>query len=170
MYVSGIAMAVRRLTDDDTRVISFFRFLKLVKGNPSLVSQRRYRALFADDDVFAQQLREFGIKIDHIKEEYESLVGVGKSQPSPEDVQSEIDEMQRLTAKIVALADKSIAHHEEKKPEELPTFADVDKVIIFFENLLKRYRLLFDATSMSTDVAFQYDWKAIFRVPWIPPR
>ena len=168
MFVSGVAMSVRRLTDSDTRAISFFRFLKLVKGNASLVSRQRYRKLYRDDDVFSQQLRELGIMTDHVKAEYEMLVGPGKEQPSPDDIQRELDAMQQLTSKIVALADSSIAHHEEKKPEDLPTFADVDKAISFFEELLKRYRLLFDATSMSTDITFQYDWKAIFRVPWIP--
>jgi hypothetical protein len=167
MYVSGISMAIRRLTDDHTRSVSFFRFLKLVKGNPGLVSRRRYRKLFKDDDVFVEQLRELGLENDYPNDDYTRLVGGGK-QPTPDQVQAELDEMRRLTEKIVALADTTVAHHDRERPAELPTFADVEVAIQLFERLLKRYRLLFDATSMSTDTTFQYDWKAIFRTPWIP--
>jgi len=167
MYVSGMAMAIRRQTDDDTRSISFYRFLKLLKGNPSLVSRQRYRALFPDNDVFVQQLNEAGLKKDYVDGDYDRLVGPGKAQPSTEDIQNEIEALERVTSKIVIFADKVIAHHDEQKPEDLPKFIEVDEAIKFLEDLLKRYRLLFEATSMSTDVAFQYDWKAIFRIPWI---
>ena len=148
----------------------FYRFLKLIKGNPSLVSRQRYRALFHDDDVFVEQLNELGLKKDYVNGDYDRLVGSGKMQPLPDDIQIELDELERVTVKIVAFADKVIAHHDEGKPKDLPKFREVDEAIRFLEGLIKRYRLLFDATSMSTDVAFQYDWKAIFRVPWIPKR
>src|SRR4051794_4020240 len=68
MYVSGMAMSVRRQTDDDSRSVSFYRFLKLLKGNPSLVSRRRYRALFSGNGVFEQQLSALGVQHDYINE------------------------------------------------------------------------------------------------------
>jgi hypothetical protein len=167
MYVSGMAMAVRRQTDDDNRSVSFFRFLKLLKGNPSLVSRRRYRALFPAHDDFVEQLRELGLKKDYIDANYDQLVGAGKVQPTPEDIQAEIDELERVTKKVVTLADKVIAHHDEKKPLDLPTFAEVSAAITYLEALVQRYKSLFEAASISMQVAYQYDWKAIFRVPWI---
>jgi phosphate uptake regulator len=124
--------------------------------------------VFGEDNVFAEQLRELGIKYDPAKEDYDRLVGVGKAQPTKEDLEAELVELARVTSKIVKFADKVVAHHDKEKPDELPKFSEIDDAIRYFENQIRRYRLLFDATSMSTDVAFQYDWKAIFRVPWIP--
>lgn len=169
MYVSGMAMSIRRQTDDDSRSVSLYRFLKLLKGNPSLVSRQRYRSLFSGD-VFVEQLKDLGLKGDYYNDQYDELVGPGKMQPSIDDMQAELDELERVTVKITTFADKVIAHHDEKKPEDLPKFSEVDDAIRFLENLVRRYRLLFEATSMSTDVAFQYDWKAIFRIAWIPKR
>jgi hypothetical protein len=168
MYVSGMAMAIRRQTDDDPRSVSFFRFLKLVKGNPSLVSRKRYRALFPADDPFVEQLSELGLEKQYIDGDYDRLVGEGKVQPSVADVQAEIDELKRVTGKLATFADKVIAHHDEHKLEHLPTFAEVGDAITYLEELVQRYKLLFEATSTSMTVAYQYDWKAIFRVPWIP--
>lgn len=169
MYVSGMAMAIRRQTDDDSRSISFYRFLKLLKGNPSLVSRRRYRKLFPADDPLVERLKELRVDSkEYIDEEYDRFVGEGKPQPRPEDIESEIEELNRVTGKFVAFADKVIAHHDENKPDELPKFAEVDEAIRFFESLVQKYTLLFHATSTSMEVVFQHDWKAIFRVPWIP--
>jgi len=167
MYVSGMAMAIRRQTDDDSRSVSFVRFLKLVKGNPSLVSRQRYRALFPKGDAFVEQLEELGMKKDYIDGGYDDLVGPGKQQPTPGDIQVEIDELEKVTKKVVALADKVVAHHDENKPSDLPTSAEVEAAITYLEKLVQRYKMLFEATHLSMDVAYQYDWKAIFRVPWI---
>ncbi|MEO8382447.1 MAG: hypothetical protein ABI779_22500 [Acidobacteriota bacterium] len=169
MYVSGMAMSIRRQTDDDSRSVSFYRFLKLLKGNPSHVSRQRYRSLFKGDEI-VEQLKELDLKGDYFNDDYDRLVGTGKMQPSIDDIQAELDDLERVTGKITTFANKVIAHHDERKPKALPKFSEVDDAIRFLEDLVKRYRLLFEAASMSTDVAFLYDWKAIFRIPWIPKR
>jgi AbiU2 len=167
MYVSGMAMAIRRQTDDDSRSISFMRLLKLIKGNPSLVSRKRYRNLFPADDEFVKQSDELGSK-KSINDDYDGLVGAGKLQPTRDDIQAEIDELLRVTHKVVTLGDKVIAHHDQQKPTNLPTFAEVGEAIACLETLVQKYKLLFEATSISMNVTYQYDWKAILRVPWIP--
>jgi hypothetical protein len=168
MYVSGMAMAIRRLADHDSRSISFYRFLKLLKGNPSLVSRKRYRNLFPGNDPLIERLAELGLSAkEHIDHEYDGVIGEGKQQPTREDIQAELDALERLTSRFVTFADKVIAHHDETKPDDLPRFSEVDKALKFFEGLVQKYTLLFHATSTSMTVAFQYDWKAIFRVPWM---
>lgn len=167
MYVSGIAMGIRRLTDDDTRAVSLLRFLKLVKGNSSIVSRRRYRALFKKEDSLVQQLDELGFTKGYIDEGYDQLVGEGKSQPTAEDIQAEIDELQRVTGKFVTFATKVIAHKDQQRPDELPKFGEVDEAVAYFEQVIQRYQGLLRATHLSMEVTFQYDWKAVFRVPWI---
>lgn len=166
MYVSGIAMAIRRQTDDDSRSVSFFRLLKLVKGNPSLVSRQRYRKLFGGTSVL-ERLKQLGGAKSYIDGAYDNMVGEGKLQPTPDDIQADIDTLLAATDRIVLLADKVVAHHDATKPTELPTFAEVEAAISELERLTQKYNQLFRATHVSLKLNYQYDWKAIFRIPWI---
>jgi hypothetical protein len=61
-----------------------------------------------------------------------------------------------------------IAHHDVTKPKKLPTFGEVEKVISYLEELIQHYSQLLEATYVAMDLNFQYDWRAIFRVRWIP--
>ena len=144
------------------------RFLKLLKGNPSLVSRQRYGAHFRNKDPFVKQLKAVGLnKADIFNSDYDRLVGKGKAQPTAEDIQTEIDKLLRVTAKIARVANKVIAHHDRQKPKRLPTFADIGVAIGSLETLVIKYKVLLEATSTSMWVSYQYDWKAIFRVAWI---
>jgi hypothetical protein len=168
MFVSGIAMGIRRQLDDDTRTRSFYRFLKRIKGDPSLVSRKRYRGLYKDGDPTVEQLKRYGLLERTVNDTYDRLVGAGKPQPSAEDIQEEIEALQRVSTKFVAFANQVIAHDDRTKPTELPRFLDVDRAITALEQLVQRYAQLFEAAHRSVDLNFQYDWRAIFRVPWIP--
>jgi hypothetical protein len=170
MYVAAIAMAIRRQLDDDTRTMSFFRFLKRIKGDPSVVSRRRYRALFRDDNRFVQRLKQAGDLERYVDGAYDRIVGAGKQQPSADDIDGEIRDLQETAKKFVEFANKVIAHAENAKPESLPSFEEVSTVIGFMESLLQRYIQLFEATHQSMDVNFAYDWKAPFRFVWLPTR
>src|SRR5205085_9641041 len=122
MYVSGMAMAIRRQTDSDSRSVSILRFLKLLKGNPSLVSRKRYGTLFPNSNPFVKQLKDLGLSKDDVfNKDYDKLVGKKKPQPTPDDVQAEIDKLLRVTSKIARVANKVIAHHEAVEPRNLPT-------------------------------------------------
>jgi hypothetical protein len=175
MYVSGIAMAIRRQQDDDARTMSFYRFLKRIKGDPSVVSRTRYRALYNDNNSFVRRLREEGLLESYIDRCYDKLVGndtadvAKKNQPTAEDIQNEIAELQQTSAKFVEFANKVVAHDDNVKPDVLPTFEEVGVAVKYMETLLQRYIQLFEAAHQSMDLNFQYDWKGIFRVPWLPP-
>jgi hypothetical protein len=67
-------------------------------------------------------------------------VGFGKSQPAADDIEAEIEELKRVTDKVVALGNKVIAHNDENKPAKLPTFAEVSEAITYLEVLVKRYK------------------------------
>jgi len=168
LYVSGIAMAIRRQLDDDTRTMSFYRFLKRIKADPSVVSRKRYRALYKDGDPVVKRLKSFGLLEKTVNDTYDRFVGSGKSQPTADDVQAEIDDLQKAAQNFVAFANQVVAHDDETKPTVLPTFAEVDAVISYMEKLVQRYAQLFEATHRSMSLNFQYDWQVIFRVPWIP--
>jgi hypothetical protein len=168
MYVSGVAMAIRRQLDDDTRTMSSFRFLKRLKGDPSAVSRKRYRALCKDGDPVVERLKSMGLLDSTVNSTYDSLVGAGKAQPSADDIQAEIDALADVAEHFVSFANKVIAHDDQTKPTVLPTFAEVHDVITYMEKLVQRYAQLLEASHWSMDLNFAYEWKEIFRVPWIP--
>ena len=168
MYVSGIAMAIRRQLDDDTRTMSFYRFLKRIKGDPGAVSRKRYRALYTETDAVVQQLKSFGLLEKTINSTYDSFVGEGKPQPAADDIEAQIQELQKVASRFVSFANKVVAHDDQAKPTTLPTFDEVDVVVKYLEKLIQHYVQLMNAAHRAMDLNFQYDWKAIFRVPWIP--
>jgi hypothetical protein len=163
-YVTYISLAIRRLTDDSPDCTSLFRFLKRIKGDPSVVSRQRYRALYPKSKP--TNAREKLIA-DIPSKEYDRLVGIGKLQPEPSDIQAELDMLKAKTQAICELADLKIAH-SIGEPNTVPKYGDVDDAIDYIVMLVRRYIALFHATSNNLEVVFQYDWKRIFRVPWIP--
>jgi len=168
MYVSGIAMAIRRQLDDDTRTMSFYRFLKRLKGDPSAISRKRYRALYKDGDPPVEQLKRTGLLDQTVNRAYDRLVGAGKPQPDASDIQQEIDDLKRVATRFVDFANQVVAHDDQTKPTALPTFGEVNDVISYMEKLIQKYVTLLEAAHRSVDLNFQYDWQAIFRTPWIP--
>ena len=65
-------------------------------------------------------------------------------------------------------ADKQIAHSDRKKPKTVPKFNDVDASIDEIIRIVCRYKLLFEAVCVDDPTpTIQYDWKAIFRDPWL---
>jgi len=87
--------------------------------------------------------------------------------PDPGDIQAEVDRLKARTQPICALADLKIAH-SIGEPSAVPKYGDVADASEYIATLVPRYIALFHATSNNLEVVFQYDWKKIFRVPWIP--
>jgi hypothetical protein len=51
----------------------------------------------------------------------------------------------------------------------VPTYNELDAAIDLVDRLYVKYHLLFHAANMDTTLPTrQYDWQAVFRVPWIP--
>jgi len=158
MYVAGMAMAIRRQVDADSRTMSFRRFLTRIKGDPSVVSRARYRALYLPEDDASPA---------EIDDTYDRFVGEGKLQPTSDDIQQQIDQLKDVTSKFVTFANQVIAHQDRQKPVTLPTFAEVDTVVGHMERLAQHYVQLFEAKHLMMGASLNYDWKAIFRVAWI---
>lgn len=65
-------------------------------------------------------------------------------------------------------ADRRVAHRDQREPKQPPTYNEIKECIDLLDELYVRYHLLFHAESMTSLLpAWQYDWKEIFRTPWI---
>jgi len=166
MYVSGIAMAIRRQMDDDPRTRSFLRFLLRMRADPDAVSRVRYRHLY-DGTTTERQLAPNGLLEDYVNRTYDKFVGVGQDSPSIAQVQGHIDSLRRTTKRFVEFANKVVAHGDSSPPAVLPTFGEVNDSVSTMESILQHYVQLLEGAYRSTDINWQYDWKAVFRIPWI---
>jgi hypothetical protein len=163
MYVSGMTMAIRRLMDDDKRTRSLLQFLLRVRSDRDAVSRERYRQLYVDRNNYSE-----GYMSRYVEDTYDGCVGSGHAEPPIQQVQGQIDELRKRTHLFIELGNKVIGHSDVVPPSTVPTFAEVDDVISSMEKILQYYNQLLTAAHRSVDISWQYDWKAIFRVPWIP--
>lgn len=169
-HAQAMAMAIRRLRDPRRKTISLVTFLTRLKGDPSVVSRRHYASLFPpsfpNTPGLPREARQ-ALRKHMINREYDRLVGHRQNQPTAEQLDEEINELQRLANRVVGYATKRIAHYDEEPPEDLPSLDEFDVVLDYAEELIRKYILLFHAVSTEFGIHIQYDWLAPFRVAWI---
>ena len=170
LYAQAMAMAIRRLCDNDPRTVSLVRFLTFVKKDPSVISREAYGSLFAADTVSHPGLPaevKTLLRERIINSGYDSTVGEGVLQPRGKDLGKEIGELKRLADEILEYATKRIAHFDKEPPSVEPTLEAIDTVIDHASEIVQKYMLLLKAVSTEMGVHFQYDWLAPFRIAWI---
>jgi hypothetical protein len=171
LYLESMAMAVRRICDDDRRTLSLVTFLRLVREDPSLISRAAYGSLFAADTVTHPGLPievKAMLRERIINSGYDQTVGAGVEQPNEKDISKEITALLKLADTICTFADKRLAHFNRQGPKELPTLADINAVIEHSTKVIQKYLILLKTVSTDMDVHMQYDWLAPFRVTWLP--
>lgn len=84
-------------------------------------------------------------------------------------VRHDLSRLKSVPASCEQFADKRLAHRDARDLKTLPTFNEVDACIELPDQLYAKYLLAFEAKRMDTLLpVWQYDWKAIFRTPWLP--
>jgi hypothetical protein len=157
-YVALAVMAVRRQLKIDKTSISFARLLQEIIDTPAVISRARFVDLYKGSNVEDLADRDF-----------DRFSADGKSYVDIEMVRADLEKLNTLGQGCEAFADKRIAHYDSRAPKVLPTFNELDACIDYLEWLLKKYRLLFRAEAViSVLPAWQYDWKEIFQLPWLP--
>ena len=70
--------------------------------------------------------------------------------------------------KLKPLIDKIIAHRDKNPPKVLNTYNEIDEIIDFVGDSIKKYYLILKAGSITNLIpTIQYDWKEIFTEVWI---
>ena len=164
-FIRAAAVSVRRQTDRSKDSISLYRFLTEIKKFPALLSRDSVIARYAETNSSLPA----NVCTDLANGDYDRRVGVGKSVPDPAQIQGEIDKLLDLARGIKHYVDKRIAHYDEQGLRQpIPKFSDLEVCFSFFEEMIKKYKVLLEATGITQILpTFQYDWKAIFRFPWL---
>jgi hypothetical protein len=156
VYADSGLMAVRRQVDLDERSVSLARLLIDIRKSPQVLSRARFVALYRPEMQGAAE------------REFDSYVGAGAQHVDPKDVQTDLSALKKRTEDVEHYGTKRIAHLDEKGPTTVPTMGELEAALDLLRALLRKYMLLIRAVSYH-EPEWVYDWKAIFREPWIPP-
>lgn len=159
VYAASALMGVRRqVKDKDKNSISFARLLKEICDTPEVFSRNCFVALYKGSTIERLADRDF-----------DKFAGKAGSHVDPELVNLDFKKLKAKARKCEKYADQRIAHIDKRAMKNIPTFTDLDDCIDFLEELMKKYYRLFRAASLASILpTHQYDWKAIFREPWLP--
>jgi len=156
-YVAYISIGIRRQVKINNQSISFSRLLSEMIDTPSVLSRKYYTGLYQGSVV-----------VDFADRDFDKFSGTGRSQISKEMVSSDLRELNRTASKVEDFSDRRIAHHDTRRPKELPTFNEVDACLDVLDKLYVKYHLVFHASSMDSLMpTYQYDWQEIFEIPWL---
>lgn len=162
-YGSYVVMAIRRQLDVDDDVISLKRLLTEIKDSPQLLTKQWFRSLYSNSD------NNLPIPIESFADgDFESHAG-SMEHFDPAIAEADLLKLETLGKTITHYANKQIAHRTKVKTRV--TFSEINAFLEEFENILKKYILLFTASGYtSLTPVFQYDWEVIFTKVWIKPR
>jgi hypothetical protein len=148
-------MAIRRQLDRDGRAISLESLLMDIADHPHVLSWSRHVALYRPE---ARQFAEA---------RFDLLVGHAAAHIDKRAVHEELRALRRGTDAVKVYGTKKVAHSDAEAPTHMPTFKELDEALDLIKALLIRYLRLLRGLDYQEPVV-GYDWKAIFREPWIP--
>lgn len=158
VYAASQVIGVRRQVDADSDSISFRNLLDEIRQHAHILSRERYVSLYKDS----------GLPNDIPHRDFDRKAGTGRNHIDPVVVEADLSALQEKAERIRKYVNKRIAHFDRAEFKSLPTYAELDECLDYLEALLKKYLSLLQAkTHLSIVPVWQYDWKEIFRRPWI---
>ncbi|MGH6682234.1 MAG: hypothetical protein ACREDL_25605 [Bradyrhizobium sp.] len=165
LYPTWASMAVRRLSDKKnarpSRSRSFLRFLEEL-NEQQILSRDRFVAQYLTAALPPDEARSLG------NCHFDKCAGRGESHVPGAAIKADIERVIQAAESIRTFTDKRIAHIYSDTPKS-PTFGELDKCIDLFEELLRKYVMLFRTTEANIlPTNWGFDWMAIFTKPWLP--
>ena len=154
-----ISIGIRRQLDADKKSVSFTRLLTAIIEEPGVLSRERFVGLYHDEEY----RQDYGHK------EFDDFAGKVNAYIDSEVVQAVLNQLMERGKDIKQFANKRVAHRSENSHLKPVTDTKVIACLELLEKLLVKYHRLYQAkTYMQILPVWQYDWKEIFREPWIP--
>lgn len=159
VFAHSAAVAVRRQIKSDHQSISLLRLLEELKKYPAIITREYFVSICADPSD--------PLSVEYAYDSFDSHAGQGKSHLDPVKIEADIQEIKDKAKVIEHYVDKRIAHYDEGGVKANPKFSDLDECLRCLEKLLRKYKVIMQATDASLYPHFLYDWKQIFRLRWI---
>jgi hypothetical protein len=163
VFAHSAAVGVRRQAGLRDQSISLCRLLVELQKYPHLVTREYHRNLYRNKSANVQRAASRA---------YDTYVGQGRTELDPARIQEDIDLLSAASEKIRHYTDRIVAHYDQRglgKP--VPTFHDLSNCLLEMDELVLKYsELMKGEAKMTLLPTFLYDWKSIFRIPWIEGR
>lgn len=157
MYASHMAVAIRRLVDDDSRAISLRNLATKVMNNARLFSEERHMEFY----------RRAGLG-DMGEGEFQDFAAPGDKFIDRKKVAKDLAEFKGKVAPIKEMVDKYLGHKDRSGLTRTVTFDDLDTALDTLAEYAEKYRLLLQCIGGSLTPTIITDWQAIFAYAWMP--
>ncbi|MDD5593680.1 MAG: hypothetical protein PHG97_02920 [Candidatus Margulisbacteria bacterium] len=168
-YIAFATMSVRRQIKNDKDSISFARLLSEMQRHPKIMSKERFAAMYkmsSDEGRGVPALRKH--LENRVQKAFRKYSDESRNYFNPKIADRDLQYLRMTVKKIEDFADRRIAHCDKRSRKTLASYKNLDDSIDFLENLVRKYYLLFHADALISVLPFyQYDWKQIFKHPWI---
>ncbi len=156
-YVSHVVIGLRRQIKLDDQSISMSRLFGEMIATPQVFSRKYFT-----DKYKGSVVEDFANK------DFDRFATPGVPHINPKLVEADLARLRSATQRCEDFADKRVAHRDKRELKQLPTYKDLDDCVDLLDELYVKYFLLFHQSSMDSLLpTWQYDWKEIFRTPWI---
>ena len=163
LFVTWSVILISRLVDPRLDTRSFVSFLRSIQKSSHRPSREHHVALYITKmtNFSDEEARRIANR------EYDRLVGKTETSLPKKQVDADVAKLLQVTKPIKTLRDERVAHLDANPSEQLPSYEHLDAAVSALVNLLQKYSLLINGVSADPFPTIQYDWLAIFRVPWI---
>jgi AbiU2 len=166
LYVDSQCVAVRRLVDLDPRSVSVARLLTDLARHPESMTRAHHVQLWTvpgdSDDVRDRW------QMEEAEATFDEYTDGGGDNIDPIAVLQDLEHWKAIAGPIKKFVDKRIAHLADIDESEIPkaTYIDLDKAIDTVAEYIRKYTLLFTASSIAMmEPSIPRDWKRPFRNP-----
>jgi hypothetical protein len=157
VYVTDMTISIRRLVDWHKDTISFVRLMEEIMKQPDVITRRRFT------QPYKGFLKGFGNR------DFDGFAKPGQNILNWRVIGRHRKMLVRSQRTIRGFINKHVAHSNRYGLRKFPTYAELEQCLDTLELLVKKYALLFEQTSLDPVApVIQYDWKAPFRVAWLP--
>jgi hypothetical protein len=170
MYSHWAAVAVRKQVDRDTRTVSLRRLLSAIATRPNLVTRAEYvsRAKSNRDPSTEYGAMELEELRGFMHKSFDEFLGVGVDELTRDAVALDLAALDDAAGAIQHFVNNTVAHRN-RTLRPTATWDELNGAIDTILRLLRKYNALLDAGEAPNPVPrYQYNWKAIFRVAWLP--
>lgn len=157
-YGGTQAIAIRRQLDDTRGVVSLRKLLDEIARHPEVMTRERHVSLWGDPEVNERDANR----------NFDRFSG-GADRIASKIARADLAKLLGTGEVVKRHVDEAIAHTRLVPTATVPTYADLNAVIDFAADLVKKYASLLEAVMLfQFEPVIQQNWKAIFQTAWLP--
>jgi hypothetical protein len=163
-YVHATLMGIRRQLDTHRDAVSLLNLLTDMKENCNFLTREHHL-----QQVYLLHPSEMHIHMQRVgNKTYDDLAGKSANIFPVEKIEGDLQQLLKIDHLHKNYVDRRIAHYDKRENiATIGTYQDLYDAVAFFEGIVVKYNLLLNATTIILLPYLDYNWKDIFKQPWI---